>query len=60
LIGSLASWLRHGKWRSTARRFERELQQLRGKIAAHEGTPAKPPQVPEQSHPPPRLRPPAR
>jgi uncharacterized integral membrane protein len=61
LIGGLASWLRHGKWRSTARRFERELQRLRGKIAAYEGTPAKPPQVPEQSHPPPpRLRPPAR
>jgi uncharacterized integral membrane protein len=56
LIGGLASWLRHGRWRGTARRLERELQHLRGKIAALEGTTAKPTIVPEESHPPPRLR----
>jgi uncharacterized integral membrane protein len=33
LIGGLASWLRQGKWRQTARRFERELHHLRGKVA---------------------------
>jgi uncharacterized integral membrane protein len=37
LIGGLATWLGQGKWRGAARRFERELLQLRGKIAAFEG-----------------------
>jgi uncharacterized integral membrane protein len=61
LIGGLASWLRQGKWRSAGRRFERELQQLRGKIAALEGAAAKSPQTGDQGPPPRlRLRPPAR
>ena len=61
LIGGLASWLRQGKWRSAARRFERELQQLRGKIAALEGAAAKPPQAADLGPLPRlRLRPPAR
>ena len=34
VIGGLASWLRQGKWRGAARRFERELLLLRGKLAA--------------------------
>ena len=37
LIGGSASWLRQGKWRGAARRFERELDVLRGKLAALEG-----------------------
>ncbi|MGA9323763.1 MAG: LapA family protein, partial [Xanthobacteraceae bacterium] len=37
LIGGAASWLRQGKWRGAARRFERELHVLRGKLAALEG-----------------------
>jgi uncharacterized integral membrane protein len=60
LIGGLASWLRQGKWRSAARRLERELTHLRGKIAALEGTPAKSPQAADRSPPQLRLRPPAR
>jgi uncharacterized integral membrane protein len=56
LIGGLASWLRQGKWRGSARRFERELAQLRGKLAALEGAAAKPPSVPEQADTPERLR----
>jgi len=60
LIGGLASWLRQGKWSSAARRFERELAQLRGKAAAMEGAAAKPAQAADQGPPPRlRLRPPA-
>ena len=56
LVGGLAAWLRQGKWRETARRFERELQQLRGKLAVLESTAEKPTIVPERANPPPRLR----
>jgi uncharacterized integral membrane protein len=54
LIGGSASWLQQGKWRGAVRRLERELQHLRGKIAALEGTTAGP--IPEQEPPPQRLR----
>jgi uncharacterized membrane protein YciS (DUF1049 family) len=37
IIGGVASWLGQGKWRGAARRFERELQVLRGKLSAYEG-----------------------
>ena len=62
LIGGLASWLRQGKWRQTARRFERELHHLRGKVATLEGTAEKPAVIPQEDNPPQRLRlkPPAR
>lgn len=62
LIGGLASWLRQGRWRSAARRFERELTQLRGKVAALEGRAAGPASGAGEVQPPPRLklRPPAR
>jgi uncharacterized integral membrane protein len=62
VIGGLASWLRQGKWRGAARRFERELHVLRGKLAAFEGMAERPGNVPQQDNPPPRLRlkPPAR
>jgi uncharacterized integral membrane protein len=56
LIGGLASWLRQGKWRETARRLERDLRQLRGKLAVLESAADKPTIVPEQAKPPPRLR----
>src|SRR5271169_5375791 len=56
LVGGLASWLRQGKWRETARRFEREMQQLRVKLAVLESAAEKPTIVPEQVNPPPRLR----
>ncbi len=56
LIGGFASWLRQGKWRGSARRFERELQQLRGKIAALEGDAVKPRPAAEETTPPGRLR----
>jgi uncharacterized integral membrane protein len=56
LIGGFASWLRQGKWRGSARRFERELQHLRGKIVALEGAAAKPPPGGENSAVSERLR----
>ncbi len=56
LVGGLVAWLRHGKWRRIARRLERELQHLRGKIVALEGAEAKATVVPEESEPPPRLQ----
>jgi uncharacterized integral membrane protein len=37
VIGGSASWLRQGKWRASARRFERDLRRLREKLAALEG-----------------------
>jgi uncharacterized integral membrane protein len=56
LIGGSASWLRQGKWRGSARRFERELQHLRGKLAALEGAPGKHAITPPPGDPPQRLR----
>ncbi len=62
LIGGFASWLRQGKWRGSARRSERELKDLRGKLAALEGGKDRP--VPGTDAGTPserlRLRPPAR
>lgn len=56
LIGGSASWLQQGKWRGSARRLERELHHLRGKLAALEGAAASPKVVPEEGNAPPRLR----
>jgi uncharacterized integral membrane protein len=60
LLGGLATWLGQGKWRGAARRFERELSQLRSKIAALEGKADQPAHAPPMDNPPLRLRPPAR
>jgi uncharacterized integral membrane protein len=62
LIGGVAAWLRQGKWRGAARRFERELHHLRGKVAALEGMAERPAAVPEDRGPLARLqlKPPAR
>jgi hypothetical protein len=55
VLGGLASWLRHGKWRRMARRFERDMQALRDEVASLRRRP-NPPAVPEQAEPPPRLK----
>ena len=63
LIGGTASWWRQGKWRGAARRFERDLQVLRGKLAAMEGMEESPRGVRREADPPPprlRLKPPIR
>jgi uncharacterized integral membrane protein len=56
LIGGAASWWRQGKWRDAARRFERELHVLRGKLAALEGMAESSGNIPREGNPPPRLR----
>jgi uncharacterized integral membrane protein len=63
LIGGLAAWVRQGKWRSAARRWERQAQALRKKLEAHEGAASGPAIVPDGGELPPQrlqLRPPAR
>jgi uncharacterized integral membrane protein len=56
VIGGLASWLRQGKWRGAAHRFERELQVLRGKLAAFEDMAGGASDIPQARNPPERLR----
>jgi uncharacterized integral membrane protein len=56
LIGGAASWLRQGKWRGAARRFERELHVLRGKLAALEGMAGSSEDIRREDDQPPRLR----
>jgi uncharacterized integral membrane protein len=34
VIGGVAAWLNHGRWRRAARHFERELQELRGEFTS--------------------------
>ncbi|MGA8611626.1 MAG: LapA family protein [Xanthobacteraceae bacterium] len=63
LIGGLAAWVRQGRWRSAARRWERQAQALRKKLEAHEGAASGPAIVPDGGELPPQrlqLRPPAR
>jgi uncharacterized integral membrane protein len=60
VIGGFASWLGQGKWRGAARRFERDLAELRRKHAAREGSGDKPAAGAETPAERLRLRPPAR
>jgi uncharacterized integral membrane protein len=60
LIGGFASWLGQGKWRGSARRFERELAELRRKHAAWEASGDKPAAGAAAPAERLRLRPPAR
>ena len=63
LIGGLAAWVRQGKWRSAARRAERQLQALRKKLEAYEGAASGPTIIPDAGNPPPQrlqLKPPVR
>ena len=61
VIGGVAAWLGQGKWRGAARRFEREMQALRGKLSAYEGMAGHQSSMPRGGEPPAalRLRPPA-
>jgi uncharacterized integral membrane protein len=56
LIGGLASWLRHGRWRRAARRLEREADALRREIGALRGTTTAAPKIPAAAEPPERLQ----
>jgi uncharacterized integral membrane protein len=56
LIGGIASWARQGRWRGAARRLERELYVLRGKVATLEGMGEGAADAPAARNPPERLR----
>jgi len=56
VIGGVATWLSHGRWRRAARRFEREAQVLRGEIAALRRTPNGGAAAAEATKPPERLQ----
>jgi uncharacterized integral membrane protein len=56
LIGGAASWLRHGHLRRTARRFERDIRELRSELASLRHTPSGVASVPEVGSPPERLQ----
>jgi len=60
VIGGIAAWLRQSKWRRTARRLDRELDELRVEFDGLKRT-GEAPNFPE-ADPPPRLklRPPVR
>jgi uncharacterized integral membrane protein len=63
IVGGVAAWMRHSKWRRTARRLEREVAELRMKLAAFEAGPgAGSGIIPREVSPPERLklRPPVR
>ena len=62
VIGGTAAWLRQGRWRRTARRLEREVDDLRMRLDMLQGAAAEPGIVPSEQAPPPRLklRPPSR
>jgi len=61
IIGGVASWLGQGRWRGTARRFERDMQVLRGKLSAYEAMAHNQSNMRRATEPPAplRLRPPA-
>ncbi|HML07952.1 MAG TPA: LapA family protein [Xanthobacteraceae bacterium] len=56
LVGGVAAWLRQSKWRSTARRLERQVQALRKKVDALEGPASGPAVVPGGGDAAPRLQ----
>ena len=57
VIGGAASWLRHGRWRRTARRLERETDRLREELDAHKrAASAAPVPIPRSVEAPERLR----
>jgi uncharacterized integral membrane protein len=62
VIGGVAAWLRQAQWRRTARRLEREAEQLRGEVTSLRRNSGGGASVPEAVNPPERLqlRPPVR
>jgi uncharacterized integral membrane protein len=56
LLGGAAAWLRQSRWRSTARRLEREVADLRAKVDALGGPAGEPTMVHNAGSPPQRLK----
>jgi uncharacterized integral membrane protein len=59
VIGGAASWSGQGRWRAAARRLERDVQALRGKLATYEAMAGGQGPVGPVNDRPGRLRPPA-
>jgi uncharacterized integral membrane protein len=62
VIGGVAAWLRQAQWRRTARRLEREVEELRSEVASQRHSSGAVASAPEAGKPPERLqlRPPVR
>jgi uncharacterized integral membrane protein len=56
IIGGVAAWLRQSKWRRTARRLEREVEELRRERDVLKRTTGAPGLVPDAAPPPERLQ----
>ncbi len=56
VIGGVASWSGQGRWRTTARRLDRDAAALRSKLAAYEAMAASQNPVGTTNAPPDRLR----
>jgi uncharacterized integral membrane protein len=56
VIGGSASWLRHGRWRRTARRLERDLARMREELDLHRRPAGAATNIPQPAPPPERLR----
>jgi uncharacterized integral membrane protein len=56
LLGGMASWLRHGKWRRATRRLEREVDKLRAELDLHRHASSAPTGLPHAPEPPERLQ----
>ena len=55
VIGGIAAWLSHGRWRRAARRFEREVDELRSELPSLRQTPGRA-NAPDAAKPPERLQ----
>jgi uncharacterized integral membrane protein len=56
VIGGIAAWLNHGRWRRAARRFEREVEALRSELASLRRSSGVGGATPEPAKPPERLQ----
>lgn len=56
MIGGIAGWLRHGRWRRAARRLEREADALRGELESCKRTAGTSGNATEPADPLPRLK----
>jgi uncharacterized integral membrane protein len=56
MIGGIAGWLRHGRWRRAARRLEREADALRGELESRKRTAGTSVSAAQSVEPPARLK----
>jgi uncharacterized integral membrane protein len=56
VIGGVAAWLRQAQWRRTARRLEREVEELRSEVTSLRRSSGHVASMPEAGNPPERLQ----